>query len=203
MVIDLGVIFSTLSITEPLLRAWSWLRGRRLELRCMPVIDWTRECEDSQYGNKGRQIWDPKKNPGGPSRTDLPIVQLDLRWPNKKGQRSVHLTLLALQEGFIQGCIVRSPENPNYYRAFVCLTYKGRRAWDRYCTERRMRRRSRIFSMEVLGSARYDISRRRDPRTNWSLYPPESGWRVVSREQADVTYGCVTPDLKAKMEEEG
>ncbi len=195
------VVISVLPLTlEYLGRGASWLRGRSLELRCMPVIDWAKESEETDYCEKGRQIWSPEQNPGGPSRTDLPVVQLDLRWPNKKGLRSVPLVLLALEQGFVQGCVVQSPDDSDYYRAFVCLTYKGRRAWARYCTDRRMRRRSRAFYMGPLGGERYEHLRR-DPRTAWSLYPPESPQRMVKREQADVTYGLMTPDIKEKMAE--
>lgn len=164
--VDLGLIFSFFEFS---VRAGSWLLGRRKELECMPVIDWTKEGEERDYGDKGRQMWDPKRNPGGPSRTDLPIVQLDLHWPNNTGLRTVPLALLALQEGFVQGCIVQSPDDSDSYRAFVCLTSKGRRAWRRYCTDRRMKRRNRIFYM----GTHYGMDsqfRRRDPRTGWSLY---------------------------------
>lgn len=195
MTLDLGMF---LSFVEFLARAAAWLRGRRRELRCMPVIDWVKEREENEYCTKGRQIWAPDQSPGGSSRIDLPIVQLDLHWPNKKGLPTVPLTILGLQSGYIQGCIVQSPENPDYYRAFVSLTYKGRRAWARYCTDRRMRRRSRVFFIGPRGSEPYQF-RRRDPRTSWSLYPPESSERIVRREQADVTYGWPTPDIEAKL----
>lgn len=193
-------VVGVLSALESLARGASWLRGRRRELECMPVIDWVKEREETDYCDKGRQIWDPEKNPGGPSRTDLPIVQLDLYWPNKRGLRTVPLVLLALQEGFVQGCIVESPDHADYYRAFVSLTYRGRRAWSRYCSDRRMERRSRVFYM----GSHHGINsqfRRRDPRTEWSSYPPESPERMHQRSGTDVTYGCATPDLKVKMQE--
>ena len=190
----------TLSSLEFFVRSVDWVRGRKRELQCMPVIDWVKEREETDYCDKGRQIWDPDGNPGGPSRTDMPIVQLDLRWPNKRGLRMVPLVLQALQDGFVQGCIVESPDGSDYYRAFVCLTYKGRRSWNRYCSDRRMKRRSRVFFM----GTHYGVSaqfRKRDPRTEWSLYPPESPERMHQRSGADVTYGCITPDIKAKMAE--
>lgn len=191
----LGMLFT---FAELISRGTSRLQGRRLELKCVPVIDWVKEREESDYCTKGSQIWDPKRNPGGPSHKDLPVVQLDLSWPNPTGLRTVPLVLLALQEGFLQGCIVQSPNDSKSYRAFVFLTYKGRRAWNRYCTECRMARRNRVFFMGTYGEVKSQF-RRRDPRTEWSSLPPESPERMSQRSQADVTYGCLTPDIKDKM----
>ncbi len=193
----LGMFFS---VAELISRGGSWLQGRRLELKCMPVIDWVQEREEIHYCDKGRQIWDSKQNPGGPTHEDLPVVQLDLSWPNPTGLRTVPLVLLALQGGFLQGCIVQSPNDSKSYRAFVFLTHRGRRAWSRYCTESRMARRNRVFFMGTYGEVKSQF-RRRDPRTEWSSFPPESPERMNQRSQADVTYGCMTPDIRDKMAE--
>ena len=184
--LDVGVV------AEPLLYGLlSLLRRRRLEHRCMPVIDRVKEREETLQCQSGRQIWNPAQYPGGPSPRERPVNRIDLHrffYPSKYGEAkpTKPIIRLAMREGFVEGCIVDDPERRDHYRAYLCLTFKGRRAWDRYCTPRRMRWRSRKYSLQSHNVA--DLLPR-DPRTEWSMRPPEANERLHAREMADVTFG--------------
>ena len=157
----------------------------------MPIIDRVKEREETSQCHSGRQMWDPVQNPGGPSPRDRPVNRIDFHeffYPRKycETKPTKPVILLALREGFVDGCIVDDPEREHLYRAYLCLTHKGRRAWTRYCTPRRMRWRGAKYSLKTHGEA--DL-RPRDPRTEWSMFPPEASSRLQAREIADVMYG--------------
>ena len=158
----------------------------------MPVIDKVKECEEQQYCDKGRQMWDPRTNPGGPSPKARPVCQVQgakYFWPKIHGETRPMkpVVMAALRNGYVEGCVLDDPERPGDFRAYLCLTYRGRDAWARYCSMRRMRWRERIYYTGDSYAADRQV-RPRDPRTEWSSYPPEHPQRVGARD-SDVTYG--------------
>lgn len=180
MVIDWGLV---LSAVEASARAVAWIRGRSLELKCMPVIDRVKELEETEYSDveakldeNGLLLSDEEEM----RATHCPVVQFEVSKPD-----NVTLFLAALHAGFIQGFLRGDGFEGT---AFVCLTHKGRRAWERYCTQRRMRWRLKVFSTTALESLD-SFAERRDPRTNWSGYPPEHEERRFRRRHCYRNYG--------------
>ena len=141
-------------VGECAFRLLRWIQLRRQEHRCMPVIDKVKECEEQQYCDKGRQMWDPRTNPGGPSPKARPVCQVQgakYFWPKIHGETRPMkpVVMAALRNGYVEGCVLDDPERPGDFRAYLCLTYRGRDAWARYCSMRRMRWRERSTTLAI------------------------------------------------------